>query len=173
MPIADPIERAIKAKEYRSRPEVKARYNETARARYHNGGQRQKIEADAARRAIPEVAQKRVEYMRSRRTESWSKVKLGELKCRAKKLGLEFDIDENDLTLPDRCPIFGTKLECGVGKQTGNSPSVDRIDNAKGYVKGNVIVVSQRANSLKRDASLDELRRLVDFYKQFFIETKE
>lgn len=45
------------------------------------------------------------------------------------------------------------------------SPSLDRIDNRLGYVKGNVIVVSHRANAIKRDATLDELRRIVAFYE--------
>jgi hypothetical protein len=42
---------------------------------------------------------------------------------------------------------------------------LDRVDNTKGYVKGNVIVVSRRANVLKKDATLNELRQLADYYE--------
>lgn len=42
-----------------------------------------------------------------------------------------------------------------------NAPSIDRFDNNKGYEKGNVAVISWRANNLKRDATLDELQKVV------------
>lgn len=45
-----------------------------------------------------------------------------------------------------------------------DSPTLDRLDNTKGYVRGNVIVVSYRANRLKSDATIYELRRLAEFY---------
>ncbi len=83
-------------------------------------------------------------------------------KARAKKRGLEFTITEDDiLPFPDTCPVLGIPLRKGAYSGDPNVRSLDRIDNSRGYVPGNVAVISRRANVLKRDATLDELRKLV------------
>lgn len=56
---------------------------------------------------------------------------------------------------------LGTPLGSFYKKATSNSYSIDRIDSSKGYVKGNVWVISKRANTLKGDATLEELELLV------------
>ena len=76
---------------------------------------------------------------------------------RAKKKGMEFTITVDDITIPELCPYLGIKLEHGQGITLSGSPSLDRIDNSLGYIPGNVEVISHRANSLKRDATSDEL----------------
>lgn len=87
---------------------------------------------------------------------------------RAKARGLEFDLQLEDLLpLPSHCPVFGMALN--YQSDDPNDPagfSLDRIDNLKGYVRGNVVVVSLKANKLKRDASLDDLRQLLAFYER-------
>ena len=83
---------------------------------------------------------------------------------RAKRAGLEHTISINDIIIPDYCPVFGIKLETGDRKNHNNAPSIDRIDNNRGYVKDNIIVVSTRANILKKDASIDEIIMLAKFY---------
>lgn len=90
-------------------------------------------------------------------------------KYRAAQKGLEFTIDKEDVIIPDVCPLLGIPLIChrGKGSQQGNSPSLDRIDPTKGYIKGNVWVISNRANTLKNDASLQELELLVENLKCF------
>ena len=40
-----------------------------------------------------------------------------------------------------------------------------RIDNGKGYIVGNVIVVSFRANTIKSNATVEELERVAFFYR--------
>ena len=45
------------------------------------------------------------------------------------------------------------------------APSIDRINNSIGYVKENIIIVSRRANILKKDATIDELEQLFNYYK--------
>ncbi len=79
-------------------------------------------------------------------------------KCKAK--GIPFDLDVIDVVPPDVCPVLGIKLALhnqGRGYHS-DSASVDRIDPTKGYTKGNVRVISARANLLKNDATSDELR---------------
>lgn len=79
-------------------------------------------------------------------------------KSRAKKRGIDFNITSKDLYLPKYCPILEIELNYYNTNQLDNSPSVDRIDNTKGYIKGNVIIISSLANAMKNRASFDELR---------------
>lgn len=85
---------------------------------------------------------------------------------RAKKKNMEFNISLSDIYVPNYCPILGMKLERHKNKKEINSPSLDRIDNNKGYIKGNIIVISSRANELKRDATVEELEAIVTFFKE-------
>ena len=82
----------------------------------------------------------------------------------AKVKGLPFNIVLSDIVIPAACPVLGIELQRVGGARTHNSPSIDRIVPSLGYVKGNVIVVSWRANRLKADASREELRKLFEFY---------
>ena len=88
------------------------------------------------------------------------------IRCRkaAKQQGLAFDLEESDIVVPTHCPVFGTPFVITTGKRTDATPSVDRIIPALGYVKGNVIVVSWRANRIKNDATPAELTQLGQFY---------
>ena len=90
-------------------------------------------------------------------------------KQRAKNKNLPFDIDQSYIQtiIPTHCPVLGIPLLNGSGKFHNNSLSLDKIIPSKGYVKGNVCVISDRANRLKRDATLDELKKLV-----YYMETK-
>lgn len=80
---------------------------------------------------------------------------------RAAKYGLLFDIDENDFDVPFTCPLLGYVLMPATGVQAANSPSLDRKDPKKGYIKGNIWVISYRANMAKNDLTLEELQMLV------------
>jgi hypothetical protein len=76
-------------------------------------------------------------------------------RARAKKCGFDFGIDISDIVIPEICPLLKIPLEM-LG-QCDNSPSIDRIDNSKGYVKGNIWVISFKANRMKNTASIEEL----------------
>ena len=78
---------------------------------------------------------------------------------RAKKNGMVCDITISDIKIPELCPLLGIAIILGGdGVFNMNSPSLDRIDNSKGYVRGNIRVISLKANKLKSNLSLDELR---------------
>lgn len=82
-------------------------------------------------------------------------------KQRARLKNLPFDLELEDIQIPERCPIFGIPLESSGGLSNPNLATLDRLVPEKGYVRGNVWVISWRANRMKGDASLDELRTLV------------
>ena len=80
---------------------------------------------------------------------------------RAMQQGLPFSIVPSDINIPQVCPVLGITLS-----QTGprdTRPSLDRIVPARGYVVGNVHVVSFRANRIKSDATPDELDRVAAY----------
>ena len=70
-------------------------------------------------------------------------------KSRATKKKRDFNIELDDIVIPEICPVFGTAI---------GTPSIDRIDSNKGYVKGNIRVISLRANHLKNNATVEEMR---------------
>ncbi len=86
-------------------------------------------------------------------------------RCRARAKGIPFNITSADITVPDLCPALGIPLGVTPGKLTDSTPTLDRIYNFLGYVRGNVVVVSWRANRLKNNADIHELRALADFYE--------
>lgn len=88
---------------------------------------------------------------------------------RAKKKGLDFNIEVSDIVIPAQCPVFGTPFS----RNTWYAASVDRIDPDKGYVKGNVQVMSRRANMLKNDATAEELRIVADFISKIEADFKK
>lgn len=99
---------------------------------------------------------------------------LGNARARAKENNLNFDIDVDYLISiypeDNKCPVFGVEMCFAIGKgcpQT-NSPSLDRIFPALGYIKGNVIWVSNLANTIKTNATPDQIRKVADFYEELY-----
>ena len=90
-------------------------------------------------------------------------------KRRAKKKGFEFNITLDDIPqIPDVCPVLGIPIIINVGEHcpSDNSPSLDRIDSSKGYIKGNIRIISNRANRIKADATAEELRKVLNDYER-------
>jgi hypothetical protein len=88
---------------------------------------------------------------------------LTKAKQRAKNKNLPFDLVVDDIVIPEFCPILGIKLAPSKNAPSDGSPSLDRINNSLGYVKGNVHVISCRANRIKNDSSLEELKLVVKY----------
>ena len=99
------------------------------------------------------------------------KILLQRIRSKCNKENIPFDLDITDIVIPDVCPVFGIPLRFGgtrgyYSTATEGSPSVDRIDSTGGYVKGNIVIVSWRANRIKGNATAEELRLLADFYNK-------
>lgn len=122
-------------------------------------------ELELARRENPDYVKHRNEMDRKHRHTSEKSLKLYLIRAakqRAKEKNLEFNITEEDISLPDKCPLLEIPMDSFDYKARWNSYSIDRIDSSKGYIKGNVWVVSKRANTIKNNATLEELELLVD-----------
>lgn len=88
---------------------------------------------------------------------------------RAKAKGLPFSLELEDIHIPELCPVFKKPLKINEGGRSHNpySPSLDKIIPSLGYVKGNVQVISLRANKMKSDASFEELKLFSDWIQNF------
>lgn len=85
---------------------------------------------------------------------------------RALQQGLAFDLELADVETPVHCPVFGFALKYNNPVLADSSPTLDRIWPEFGYVKGNVRVISWKANRLKNNASLEDLLALVSYLKE-------
>ena len=122
----------------------------------------------AARRRASLCRSCAIRYQQEYNRASPKKYLIRSAKTRARIKGLEFSITEEDLVIPTHCPVLGIELRtssgCGQGPLGPNSLTLDRINNDLGYISGNVEVISWRANSLKSNASPEELRKLAAYY---------
>lgn len=98
-----------------------------------------------------------LEKQRKIRIETPQKHMLTAAKKRAKEQGMTFDLIVEDLIVPEICPILGIPLSTGNFTKEKQSPSLDRLDNSKGYTKENSWVISSLSNTMKSDASFEEL----------------
>ena len=128
-----------------------------AQERYYNNHERNK-----------HLANIRTKAYKHHRGMSWAL--LMSVKPRAKRKNIEFDLSEDDIVIPKMCPILGIPLDQEVGPRGDNYPTVDRIDNSKGYTKDNIQIISWRANNLKGTATLEELVKLGEHANNLLLE---
>ena len=113
---------------------------------------REKVNVKNRERFDPNAISKTTEYRMLTRAKS-----------RAKQSDIPFNLELTDIVIPETCPLLGIPIEIQPKKgYHPNSPSLDKIIPKKGYIKGNVWVISNRANTLKNDATLTELKTLVE-----------
>ena len=122
--------------------------------------------------------QLREKYQDLKSNEPW-KLAVRRAKHRAKANGLEFNLtDEYVKSIwVDECPVLKIKLfsadfEKGLSrseskaKPQDNSPTIDRIDSNKGYVVGNVCIMSYRANMIKNCGTIEEHKAIINFLEK-------
>lgn len=95
---------------------------------------------------------------------------LYQCKSRAKTRNIEFDLTIDDIVIPKKCPLLNKEFEHGKKGDYQYTYSIDRVDNSKGYVKGNIQIISMKANSMKNNATEDELitfaKNILKYYKE-------
>jgi hypothetical protein len=91
-----------------------------------------------------------------RRAQDVRKILLRSARNRAIKKGLEFNLTIEDIVIPEYCPIFGTRIvlkrdtnHTNKSQKNYDGPSIDRLETNRGYVKGNIVICSWRANMFK------------------------
>jgi len=90
---------------------------------------------------------------------------LTKVKSRAKKKGIPFNLEHVDISIPDTCPVLGIPIYPTFDRCRGykaNLASLDRVVPEMGYVKGNVRVISYRANMLKSDSTIEEMELILE-----------
>jgi hypothetical protein len=133
-------------REWRKTPEAKKK----ARDRYQNN-----VNGAKDKRLIQEAKYK---------AENPEKILWKTAKMRAKKQGVPFDITIEDIgKIPSTCPVLGIPMIIGkgVGSQSDNSPTLDKYIPSLGYTKGNVFIISRKANQIKSSATTDEVSLLL------------
>lgn len=109
---------------------------------------------------------KKEKYTTENRRNIYQKNIISELyhhaKFRAKNKNIPFTIEQNDVVIPEMCPVLGIPFSFSEKEL---SPSLDRKINELGYIKGNVFIITKRANRLKSDASIHELEKILDYMK--------
>ena len=84
-------------------------------------------------------------------------------RSRARIKNIEFNIELSDIVIPNICPVLGIPIFSNSTHFGPNSPSIDRIDNSKGYVKGNICVISWRANTLKNNGNIEDFKKIIEY----------
>ena len=133
-------------------------------------------ECDAVVSAVYRASPRGKETMFLYYTKNWERRRVNEAKKRARYLKVPFNLTEDyikSIAPPDMiCPALGIQMKVGEKEKIARviSPSLDRLIPKLGYIKGNIVIVSTRANSLKRDATPEELMKIAKFYKKVFKE---
>jgi hypothetical protein len=133
-------------------PEEKAKKNATAVARRASRTPEEKATIAAANREAVAACDA---------AKPFNEVLFARIKKKCQRTGRECTITASDIIVPEYCPVDGSKLDRFGGRFAANLPSPDRIDSSKGYVLGNVRVISWRMNNLKNDATLPEMEAVV------------
>ena len=84
----------------------------------------------------------------------------------AQHKGIPFDIGRDDVIYPAYCPVLGYELDYSRkarGVVADNMATFDRVIPELGYVKGNVRIISARANRIKDSGTAEEHRKIAAY----------
>lgn len=117
-------------------------------------------------RARDDVKLLRCQYEKNRRRKNPVHNLFKRVERRCREIGIPFYLREEDVVIPWLCPVLGIELSQDGTKD--QLPTIDRIDPNGVYSKENIIVMSMRANRIKNDASLDELKKIILFLERLY-----
>ena len=109
--------------------------------------------------SLIETKEKKKKQARKYLENNKEKILLSNAKRRARKLNLPFNLKLEDIIIPEFCPILEIPIITGTRNNYENSASLDRIIPEKGYVSGNVNVISSLANTMKNSANFELLKK--------------
>lgn len=84
-------------------------------------------------------------------------------KSNATTHGIEHTLLLEDIQIPSYCPVFGLPITLNGDRRTG--ASVDRVDASKGYVQGNIRVISMEANRLKSNGTIEQFEQILEYMR--------
>ncbi len=88
---------------------------------------------------------------------------LREARKLAVRRGVPFDLVVDDVVVPARCPVLGVHIKLAAGPRTDGSPSLRLIEPEKGFVRGNLVIISRRARVVMGDGTAAEHREIADW----------
>lgn len=103
-------------------------------------------------------------------SQAWAYSMAHNASSRAARDGREFDLAAVNEVLrnpPKKCPVLGIPFKIERGRKGANpaSPTIDRLDNDHGYVRGNIVLISSQANVIKSSASPTELELVAQWMR--------
>ena len=110
----------------------------------------------------------RKEYLRAWKDKNREKNLYQQANYRSRTKNIPFDIEISDIIIPEICPILGLPLKKSIDGNRDLSPSLDRIDNTKGYIKGNIQVISSKANTMKHNADKTDLINFAKWVRKIY-----
>lgn len=103
---------------------------------------------------------------KDRRKRNYIGYMISRAKSRAKIKNIEFNLDKDNVKIPNLCPALKIPIFIHTdNKPTANSASLDRLDNSKGYINDNINVISNRANTIKADATFEEFEAIYKWWR--------
>lgn len=97
--------------------------------------------------------------------EKRKKALLDKIKAQAKRKSVPFDLDVSDIIWVNVCPILNIELDYFAKGKKANTVSFDRKNPDKGYVAGDVFILSNKANSCKSDLNVEQIERLLNYVR--------
>lgn len=76
--------------------------------------------------------------------------------------------------IPTKCPILGIRLDFSEKNniRIDSSPSIDCVNPEKGYISGNLKIISWRANRIKNDGTAEEHEKIAKYISQHIQDLK-